>query len=329
MARYHVSRLGRLSSPDPIAGSTTDPQSMNRYSYSINDPANITDPSGASGCDTVEAKPRDKSQQASGDGPSDSGAGTADSDANPPQQAGCGGADTPFGGDSGDDEIGIDGAGFGPSSLMGATGEAIGGITITGPPNPQKQIPSPGSTLLWGLKLVSTTIGWCGDPEAQQLCLIGNFAAEPFVWNAQPQSSQSPQGNPGNKSPQEPTQQQQYQQCMSSFNNSTEGQVTSFFSLLNLYNNWEEWLAGGGGKLVGAKALNAETSEAVEDYSITAGSTATTTTGFETAVGGGTKALGVAGTVTVVAATGLDAQARLSCQVGGGAAAAQLIPVFP
>jgi RHS repeat-associated protein len=77
MARYHISRLGRLSSPDPIAGSTANPQSLNRYSYSINDPANVTDPSGALvGCpSTADAQPKDKSSQAStksGGGPSES-----------------------------------------------------------------------------------------------------------------------------------------------------------------------------------------------------------------------------------------------------------------
>jgi RHS repeat-associated protein len=46
MARYDVSRLGRFSSPDPIAGSTTRPQSMNRYAYAGNDPVNFADPSG-------------------------------------------------------------------------------------------------------------------------------------------------------------------------------------------------------------------------------------------------------------------------------------------
>ncbi len=46
MARYHVSRLGRLSSPDPLGGGAVNPQSLNRYSHSVNDPANRTDPSG-------------------------------------------------------------------------------------------------------------------------------------------------------------------------------------------------------------------------------------------------------------------------------------------
>jgi RHS repeat-associated protein len=46
MARYYVNRLGRMSSPDRIAGSHTDPQSLNRYAYAYNDPINLVDPSG-------------------------------------------------------------------------------------------------------------------------------------------------------------------------------------------------------------------------------------------------------------------------------------------
>jgi RHS repeat-associated protein len=47
MARYNVSRLGRFSSPDPLSGSTANPQSLNRYAYVGNDPINATDPTGA------------------------------------------------------------------------------------------------------------------------------------------------------------------------------------------------------------------------------------------------------------------------------------------
>ena len=36
--RYHVNRLGRFSSADRIAGSLTNPQSLNRYAYTLNDP---------------------------------------------------------------------------------------------------------------------------------------------------------------------------------------------------------------------------------------------------------------------------------------------------
>src|SRR5712691_3960995 len=39
MMRYHVNRLGRFSSPDPLAGTIGEPQSLNRYSYTHNDPA--------------------------------------------------------------------------------------------------------------------------------------------------------------------------------------------------------------------------------------------------------------------------------------------------
>ena len=46
MARYHINRLGRFSSPAPLAGSVGDPQSLNRYAYVSNDPANLIDPLG-------------------------------------------------------------------------------------------------------------------------------------------------------------------------------------------------------------------------------------------------------------------------------------------
>jgi RHS repeat-associated protein len=46
MARYHVNRLGRFSSPDAIAGSQINPHSLNRYSYVGNDPISLVDPSG-------------------------------------------------------------------------------------------------------------------------------------------------------------------------------------------------------------------------------------------------------------------------------------------
>jgi RHS repeat-associated protein len=45
-ARYNISRLARFSSPDPIAGGASDPQSLNRYSYVRNMPTNMTDSSG-------------------------------------------------------------------------------------------------------------------------------------------------------------------------------------------------------------------------------------------------------------------------------------------
>src|SRR5262249_25459333 len=54
-ARYSVSRLARFSSPDPISGSTSDPQSLNRYSYVRNMPNILTDPLGLTPeCDTAQ-----------------------------------------------------------------------------------------------------------------------------------------------------------------------------------------------------------------------------------------------------------------------------------
>ena len=46
MARSYVNRLARFSSLDPLAGSTSHPQSLNRYGYTINDPVNLADPGG-------------------------------------------------------------------------------------------------------------------------------------------------------------------------------------------------------------------------------------------------------------------------------------------
>ncbi len=45
-ARSYISRLARFSSPDPVPGSASDPQSLNAYSYVESDPANLADPLG-------------------------------------------------------------------------------------------------------------------------------------------------------------------------------------------------------------------------------------------------------------------------------------------
>jgi RHS repeat-associated protein len=45
-ARYFGSSLGRFMSPDPLAGHTEDPQTLNRYVYVRNNPLNLTDPTG-------------------------------------------------------------------------------------------------------------------------------------------------------------------------------------------------------------------------------------------------------------------------------------------
>jgi RHS repeat-associated protein len=45
-ARYNSSAQGRFTSADSIAGSMGNPQSLNRYAYVNNNPANLSDPSG-------------------------------------------------------------------------------------------------------------------------------------------------------------------------------------------------------------------------------------------------------------------------------------------
>ncbi len=55
LARYSVNRLGRFSSPDPVAGSNGNPQLLDRYSYVTNDPTNLADPSGL--CPSPAAAP--------------------------------------------------------------------------------------------------------------------------------------------------------------------------------------------------------------------------------------------------------------------------------
>ncbi|HUL32553.1 MAG TPA: RHS repeat-associated core domain-containing protein [Candidatus Eisenbacteria bacterium] len=45
-ARFYRWLLGRFLSPDPLSGTAIDPQSLNRYSYTEDNPINATDPSG-------------------------------------------------------------------------------------------------------------------------------------------------------------------------------------------------------------------------------------------------------------------------------------------
>jgi RHS repeat-associated protein len=46
MFRYDSTRLGRFMTPDPVAGTILDPQTLNRYSYVLNNPVNFIDPLG-------------------------------------------------------------------------------------------------------------------------------------------------------------------------------------------------------------------------------------------------------------------------------------------
>ncbi|MBI2045795.1 hypothetical protein HYT23_07065 [Candidatus Pacearchaeota archaeon] len=45
-ARYYDAGSGRFTSPDPISGSIENPQSLNKYSYALNNPNKFVDPSG-------------------------------------------------------------------------------------------------------------------------------------------------------------------------------------------------------------------------------------------------------------------------------------------
>jgi RHS repeat-associated protein len=47
--RQYAQSSGRFNRPDPVGGSATSPQSLNRYAYSSNDPINSIDPSGLAG----------------------------------------------------------------------------------------------------------------------------------------------------------------------------------------------------------------------------------------------------------------------------------------
>src|ERR1700719_2506743 len=99
MARNYVSRLARMASPDPIAGSIVNPQSLNRCAYVANDPAELTDPSGLmTGCSTARDETDDPSV------PSDSGGvGMLPNEemASPDPQGGCPGSHVSPWGDGG------------------------------------------------------------------------------------------------------------------------------------------------------------------------------------------------------------------------------------
>jgi RHS repeat-associated protein len=49
-ARRYSSNQGRWLSPDPLGGDITNPQSLNRYPYVLNNPTTLTDPSGLDAC---------------------------------------------------------------------------------------------------------------------------------------------------------------------------------------------------------------------------------------------------------------------------------------
>src|ERR1700693_506118 len=53
-ARYDSSQYGRFMTPDPMGNAVADPsnpQSWNQYSYVINNPVNLVDPTGLDWCE--------------------------------------------------------------------------------------------------------------------------------------------------------------------------------------------------------------------------------------------------------------------------------------
>jgi len=56
--RSHISRLGRFCSADLVPGITDSPQSLNRYSYVLNDAINLVDPDGLAPCPLLVAGSR-------------------------------------------------------------------------------------------------------------------------------------------------------------------------------------------------------------------------------------------------------------------------------
>lgn len=53
-ARYYLPEVGRFISPDTIVPNPSNPQSYNRYSYVLNSPLNLTDPTGHRECGAKE-----------------------------------------------------------------------------------------------------------------------------------------------------------------------------------------------------------------------------------------------------------------------------------
>jgi RHS repeat-associated protein len=63
-ARYNSSGLGRFMSVDPVAGSLSNPQSLNRYTYVLNNPLNFIDPTGmvVEWADSEKKKKKDEAE---------------------------------------------------------------------------------------------------------------------------------------------------------------------------------------------------------------------------------------------------------------------------
>ena len=52
--RNLIPRFGRWLSPDPLGGDISNPQSLNRYAYAVNNPTSLVDPLGLDPCDSQD-----------------------------------------------------------------------------------------------------------------------------------------------------------------------------------------------------------------------------------------------------------------------------------
>jgi RHS repeat-associated protein len=132
-ARYNISRLARFSSPDPIPGSTSDPQSLNRYSYVRNMPVMLTDPLGLTPTCNTAKDDAPRPDYVSTGGPSDADpASNAALDPAAPQNTntGCGGTPPWYDTTGGGNGISIDGGetfspGDGAGGILGSSASTI------------------------------------------------------------------------------------------------------------------------------------------------------------------------------------------------------------
>ncbi len=55
-ARYYDPAIGRFAQPDSLIADLYNPQSLNRYSYALNNPVRYTDPTGHSICEEADCR---------------------------------------------------------------------------------------------------------------------------------------------------------------------------------------------------------------------------------------------------------------------------------
>jgi RHS repeat-associated protein len=216
MARYHVNRLGRFSSPDLLSGSTGDPQSLNKFTYVRNDPANGVDPSGTVSCWWPDSCGGE--DPGGGDGGGGCSFGSCNED---PPSGGHPDTCGTFCGPAGD--FGFPGSPQANGFI--ATGPGIDWLNLLfGPPQ---------GTIIqdW---IQDTNGNIIGERDGEQLCDSDGSNCQNLFWNP----SLAEWGGP--RSPQ-----QEYQACMTPFKNSLLGKAVNFGSVLSfaddLWDTGKKW----------------------------------------------------------------------------------------